>query len=235
MAGTKDGGAPPSETGGAYSGPRAIDPAPAEDHEHDPDYITRTRFLSGVAIAGGAVLTGAIGVPIVGFAVTDAVKGEDENWVDIGPLSDFAADTTASIAVSAGGGMPDRRVFLRNRDGVLMAIWNRCAHLGCPVKYSEGGDNYSCPCHGGAYDSIGRVTAGPPPRPLDRFDVKVVSGDKDVGKRGEIAGTWDPAGAPADARVLVGKAFSIDPEQRPYRIHGPGEEVEGILKYLYPF
>lgn len=235
MAGTQDDGVPPSEQAGAYSGPRAVDPEPKDTHENDPDYITRTRFLSGVAMAGGAVLTGAIAVPIVGFAVTDSVKGEEDHWVDIGPLSDFPKDKTQSLAVSAGGGMPDRRVFLRYRDGVLMAIWNRCAHLGCPVTYSEGGDNYSCPCHGGAYDTLGKVTAGPPPRPLDRFDVKVVAGKKDVGKRGQIAGTWDPTGAPADARVLVGKAFSIDEEQRPYRIHGPGEEVEGILKYLYPF
>ena len=234
MAETQGDGVPP-DTGGVYAGPRAIDPVPEATHDDDPNYVTRTKFLSGVAVAGGAVLTGAILVPLVGFAVTDTVKGEDDVWVDIAPLSDFPDGETTSIAVSQPHGLPERRVFLRRKDGVLMAIWNRCAHLGCPVSYSAGGDNYTCPCHGGAYDSVGKVTAGPPPRPLDRFDVKVVDGKKDAGKPGQIAGTWDPTGAPDSAHVLIGKAFSIDPEQRPYRIHGPGEEVEGILKYLYPF
>jgi len=60
--------------GGQYSGPRAIDPVQEHSHDDDPDFITRTRFLSGVAIAGGAVLSAAILVPIVGFAVTDAAR-----------------------------------------------------------------------------------------------------------------------------------------------------------------
>lgn len=235
MADTQGDGVTPHESAGTYAGPRAVDPAPEYTHADDPHYVTRTRFLSGVAVAGGAVLTGAILVPIVGFAVTDTVKGEEWTWVDIGPLSDFPEGETQSIAVSSGGDLPDRRVFLRNRDGMLIAIWNRCAHLGCPTTYTPAADNYVCPCHGGAYDSLGKVTAGPPPRPLDRFAVKLVAKDKDVGKPGKVAGSWDPAGAPKDARVLVGKAFSIDPEQRPYRLHGPGEEVEGILKNLYPF
>ncbi len=224
MADSQGNGSP---TGGQYGGPRAVDPEPTHDHHDDPDFITRTRFLTGVAVAGGAVLTAAILVPIVGFAVTDTVKEEEWRWIDIGPLSDFPDGSTTSIAVSGPNPVADRRVFLRRKDGDLIAIWNRCAHLGCPVEYVEAADNYICPCHGGAYDSVGLVTAGPPPRPLDRFDVKVVaSGSSD---RLELAD------APDDARVLIGKPFSIDDQQRPYRLRGPGEEVEGVLANLYPF
>lgn len=236
MADTQGNGAPEVGAGGHYSGPRAIDPAPADNHDHDPAYITRTRFLSGVAVAGGAVLTAAILVPIVGFAVADPVKGEEWQWVDVGPLSDFPEGKTTSTAVSGPNPEADRRVFVRYKDGEMVAIWNRCAHLGCPVQYSAGGDNYICPCHGGAYDSLGRVTAGPPPRPLDRFDIKTVDASKkDVGAEGSTPGSWKPTGASPDARVLIGKAFSINADQKPYRLHGPGEEVDGVLSNLYPF
>lgn len=227
MADSQGNGTPEGGRGGQYIGPRAVDPEPTYDHSDDPDYVTRTRFLSGVAVAGGAVLTAAILVPIVGFAVTDAVKGEDWRWVDVGALSDFPDGKTTSIAVSGPNPVSDRRAFVSRDGSTMRAIWNRCAHLGCPVEYIEAGDSYVCPCHGGAYDSEGRVTGGPPPRPLDRFDIKVV-------KQGSDA-RLDPATAPADSRVLVGKAFSLDENLKPYRLHGPGEEVTGVLSNLYPF
>ena len=89
MADSQGNGTPEGGRGGQYIGPRAVDPEPTYDHSDDPDYVTRTRFLSGVAVAGGAVLTAAILVPIVGFAVTDSVKGEDWRWVDVGALDDI--------------------------------------------------------------------------------------------------------------------------------------------------
>lgn len=227
MADSHGNGSPQGGPGGQYSGPRAIDPEPSHDHHDDPDFITRTRFLSGVAVAGGAVLTAAILVPIVGFAVTDAVKEEEYRWIDVGPLSDFPDGKTTSIAVSGPNPVSDRRLFVRRKGDALAAIWNRCAHLGCPVEYVEAGDNYVCPCHGGAYDSEGRVTAGPPPRPLDRFDIKVV-------KKGTTE-RLKPSAAGDDARVMIGKPYSLDDKLRPYRLHGPGEEVQGVLANLYPF
>lgn len=255
MADTQGNGAPEAGSGGQYAGPRAVDPAPADTHAHDPDYMTRTRFLSGVAVAGGVVLTAAILVPIVGFAVTDSVQEEEWRWVDVGSLADIAPGATVSIAMVGPAPVSERRVFIRrtnpeddptspDKAGVLTAIWNRCAHLGCPVAGGSG--TFVCPCHGGSYDVEGRVTAGPPPRPLDRFQIKVAKDGKDIGtigtiklegeERKELAGSWaPPVGAPSDARVLIGKPFSMDDNLNPYRLHGPGEEVEGVLANLYPF
>ena len=221
--------------GGRYQGPVASDAPPAQDPHDDPAYITRTKFLTGVALVTGGVLTAAILVPVVGFAVADSVKEEPWRWVDVGALSDFPDGETASIAVSGPFPQSDRRAYLRHKDGALIAIWNRCAHLGCPVAYSAGGDVYSCPCHGGAYDSLGRVTAGPPPRPLDRFDVKLVTADgTDIAQQEVPAQGVSTAGAAPDARVLIGRPFSIDEDQNPYDLHGPGEPVTGVLSNLYP-
>jgi menaquinol-cytochrome c reductase iron-sulfur subunit len=221
---------------GQYSGPRAVDPPAEHSQEDDPDFITRTRFLSGVAVAGGAVLTAAILVPIVGFAVSDAVKNPADRWVDIGPMSNFPDGQTTSIAVSGLSQWSDARAFVRNKGGQLIGIWNRCAHLGCPVQYFTGGDNFFCPCHGGAYDSLGLVVGGPPPRPLDRFNVKIVNGGgQAVGGVGSVHGSWLTAAASPSDHLLIGSPFSINASQKPYRLHNPGEPVTGVLSNLYPF
>jgi menaquinol-cytochrome c reductase iron-sulfur subunit len=34
---------------------------------------------------------------------------------------------------------------------------------------------------------------------------------------------------------LVGRPFSIDADQNPYELKGPGEPVTGVLANLYPF
>ncbi|MEW6079610.1 MAG: ubiquinol-cytochrome c reductase iron-sulfur subunit [Thermodesulfobacteriota bacterium] len=41
-----------------------------------------------------------------------------------------------------------------------------CTHLGCLVKWDQAGQRFVCPCHGGLYNSDGKVTAGPPPAAL---------------------------------------------------------------------
>jgi hypothetical protein len=103
------------------------------------------------------------------------------------------------------------------------------------VAYSAGGDVYACPCHGGAYNSLGLVTSGPPPRPLDRFDVKLVGIDgKDIARQ-EVPSQGVPTtGVPAEARLLVGRPFSINQNQDPYALKPPGEPVTGALANLYP-
>ena len=60
-------GAPPDgPQGGPYRGPRAHEPEPEHDHRDDPTYVTRTKFLTNVAIVGGGVMAAAIAVPEIG-------------------------------------------------------------------------------------------------------------------------------------------------------------------------
>lgn len=236
MADSQEVGGGGATRGGQYSGPVAHAPEPVHDHSDDPGYITRTKFLTGVALVTGGVMTAAILVPVVGFAAADTLKEEEWRWIDVGPLSDFPDGQTTSIAVSGPAPESDRRAFLRHKDGAIIAIWNRCAHLGCPVSYSPGGDVYACPCHGGAYDSLGRVTSGPPPRPMDRFDVKIARADgTDVARQEDVSTGVPTSGAQPADRVLLGRPFSIDADQNPYKLHGPGEPVTGVLSNLYPF
>ena len=59
-------------------------------------------------------------------------------------------------------------------DAMFVVFSNRCMHLGCPVLATPQG--FACPCHGGQYDTRGVRTAGPPIRPLDRFQWEIRKG-----------------------------------------------------------
>lgn len=67
------------------------------------------------------------------------------------------------VAWTAPSGVP---MLLGRRDGEVTAFDARCTHMGCPVGYDAATGGFACPCHGGKFDATGKVTAGPPPRPL---------------------------------------------------------------------
>jgi Rieske Fe-S protein len=45
------------------------------------------------------------------------------------------------------------------------------------VAWDTAGKEFRCPCHGGRFDAQGRVTGGPPPRPLDTVPTRL-EGDR---------------------------------------------------------
>jgi cytochrome b6-f complex iron-sulfur subunit len=55
--------------------------------------------------------------------------------------------------------------------GGLMALWQRCVHLGCRVPECATSQGFECPCHGSKYNFHGEYEGGPAPRNLDRFVV----------------------------------------------------------------
>ena len=57
--------------------------------------------------------------------------------------------------------------------GGLMALWQRCVHLGCRVPQCETSQGFECPCHGSKYNYHGEYEDGPAPRNLDHFAVEV--------------------------------------------------------------
>ncbi len=68
------------------------------------------------------------------------------------------------------------RFFLVHVDDGLLALYQRCTHLGCLVPWNAGEGRFACPCHAGRYNRVGEVLSGPPPRPLDLFPIKIVNG-----------------------------------------------------------
>ena len=61
------------------------------------------------------------------------------------------------------------------REGVV-ALYQKCVHLGCRVPFCQSAQWFECPCHGSQYNRVGEKKAGPAPRGLDRFAVEVSGG-----------------------------------------------------------
>jgi Rieske Fe-S protein len=70
----------------------------------------------------------------------------------------------------------DQPIVLVNVDGDIRGFIAVCTHEGCPLGWNENQHLIRCPCHGGAYDTSGRVVDGPPPLPLTRLETVVSDG-----------------------------------------------------------
>lgn len=187
--------------------------------------ITRRRFMTGATHTAGAVAAGAFALPALGFAIGPLFEKTKTTWQDVGAAADFPDDgyVPVTLTIVEGIGEAGRSTaYLRKRNTQLdtdppdqynefIAISTRCMHLGCPVRYTPAAQRFICPCHGGVYDFQGKVSGGPPVRPLDRFYTRIVNG-----------------------RVQVGPRYSVNRELRRFSPRDPGEPLDGIGQYAYP-
>jgi cytochrome b6-f complex iron-sulfur subunit len=58
----------------------------------------------------------------------------------------------------------------------LMALYQRCVHLGCRVPFCQQSQWFECPCHGSKYNKAGEYQLGPAPTGLQRFKL-LLSGE----------------------------------------------------------
>lgn len=68
-------------------------------------------------------------------------------------------------------------LLVRTPDGDYRAFTAVCTHLNCTVQYRSDLHEIWCACHNGLYDLSGRNVSGPPPRPLETFQVNVQGED----------------------------------------------------------
>ena len=64
----------------------------------------------------------------------------------------------------------------RLHDGLrvgLLALSQRCPHLGCRVPFCESSGWFECPCHGSRYTLHGEHRAGPGPRGMDAHPILI--------------------------------------------------------------
>jgi menaquinol-cytochrome c reductase iron-sulfur subunit len=136
-------------------------------------------LVNGIAAAIVAIL----GFPLVGFYALPALRKREPVWKAAGPVDDFPVGEI-KLAVLR----PLKRLqwpedwrqdaaWVYRKSGDAFVLYDiHCTHVGCPVNWSPQAGRFFCPCHGAAFDPDGRVIAGPPPRPLDRFEVRVADG-----------------------------------------------------------
>ncbi len=68
--------------------------------------------------------------------------------------------------------------------GDIRAFSAVCTHLACTVQYRPDMQQVWCACHAGHYNLEGVPVAGPPPRPLERYDVALKGDEIWVSRRG---------------------------------------------------
>jgi cytochrome b6-f complex iron-sulfur subunit len=76
-------------------------------------------------------------------------------------------------------------LLLRVGEGEYRAFSATCTHLSCTVQYRTDLHEIWCACHNGMYDLNGRNVSGPPPRPLENYQVHVRGDDLVVSRKRE--------------------------------------------------
>jgi len=231
----------------ADQGPAAMpEPSPAEAATYPRSKFLEGATLGLGAVIGGIVTVPAIGFAVVPSFLH---QGHDEiDLGPLENFKQNEWTVTHFYLEPADGGVTKRTAFIRY-NGMLedkpsfTIISNRCVHLGCPVQpgglvQSEkskdedttggqevtiipvlGLSSFTCPCHGGSYDSEGNRIAGPPVRSLDRFEYSIQNG-----------------------RLFLGDAYSVghvegqgaQAEIQKYDLAGPGQHVDGPEQWFYP-
>lgn len=69
------------------------------------------------------------------------------------------------------GGKPC--LVIKTPEGDVRAFNAICTHMDCTVEFRPGEKDIFCNCHNGVYDLMGRPVSGPPPRPLEKYRVKL--------------------------------------------------------------
>jgi Rieske Fe-S protein len=64
-------------------------------------------------------------------------------------------------------------ILIKTPTGELRAFSARCTHLDCTVQYRDDLAHIWCACHNGQFDLNGINVSGPPPKPLEAYDVAV--------------------------------------------------------------
>jgi menaquinol-cytochrome c reductase iron-sulfur subunit len=230
---------PPAEVGE----PAVPAPAPAQEYSRDK-FLELSTLGLGAAI-GAIVTLPPLGFAIIPAFEHQQQAKVDLGKLDNFPEGKFMI---ATFLLNPDQGEVSRRsAYVRNnglKDGLpsFTIISNRCVHLGCPVQpggpiteeqaktfRTAAGEevrivptlpaNFSCPCHGGAYDTEGNRVQGPPVRALDRYSYGIKDGRLILLSTYSVTSV---SGTGADAMIQkYDRAF-------------PGEHLDGPEAWLYP-
>ena len=156
-------------------------------HPLVPEEVTRRRFLERLSLTLGGVCAAMLGVPVVGFVVAPLFRKMKDTWIPVGKTEDFEAGKTVNVPFPDPSPLPWAGItakgaawLRRENNGQFAAFSVNCTHMGCPVRWLPDAELFMCPCHGGVYYKDGTVAAGPPPKPLVRFEVRVANGQVEV-------------------------------------------------------
>ncbi len=162
-------------------------PVPPELPEDEPERgdggldapVTRKRFvdvLLGTTVGGFAL---AVVYPVSRYVIPpeNPESAASSVILSMGP-ADLLPNTGVIFKFGSRPGL-----LIKTSSGELRAFNARCTHLDCTVQYRDDIEHIWCACHNGHFDLNGRNIAGPPPEPLEQYDVNVRGTQIVVSKR----------------------------------------------------
>jgi cytochrome b6-f complex iron-sulfur subunit len=163
-----------------------------EPMDEDVLSVTRRQFFNRGIVAMFGLGIAGFGTAAIGF-LWPTLSGGFGSKIRAGKLDDILGgirDTKAPFYVPEGrfylNPYPKdalgkaKKVYagavLTGMEAGVVALYQKCVHLGCRVPWCSASQWFECPCHGSKYNRVGEKTGGPAPRGLDRFGVSVEGG-----------------------------------------------------------
>jgi cytochrome b6-f complex iron-sulfur subunit len=152
--------------------------------------VTRRQFFNRSIVLMMLASLGAFGASTLAFLWPPSTAVGFGGRLRVGRISDILAD------ISASGGFlykPEGRMWiteypigsiekarnvysdaeLAGMEQGVVALYQKCPHLGCRVPSCGTSQWFECPCHGSQYNRVGEKRGGPAPRGMDRFAMSV--------------------------------------------------------------
>lgn len=153
--------------------------------------VSRRQFFNRSIVGMFGLGLSAFGGASLAFLYTES-KGGFGSQIRVGKIDDILTNVEANdgFAYYPEGRMwitpypPEslekaRAVYtapeLAGMEAGVVALYQKCPHLGCRVPSCASSQWFECPCHGSQYNQVGEKKGGPAPRGMDRFAM-VVSG-----------------------------------------------------------
>lgn len=143
--------------------------------------LNRRNFLAIGTWAIGGFIGLAMTIPAIAYLIGPALKrDEEQDWIRLGSTSkvELGTPTLFKVKVQRQTGWIENEeeisVYVLTDNGRdYIGMSNICTHLGCRVRWITDQEQFFCPCHNAVFGKQGEVITGPPPRPLDRYEIKV--------------------------------------------------------------
>lgn len=134
--------------------------------EHSQQLTSRRRFLDYLLGTSAVATLGAIIYPIIRFMAPPQIVEALQNSVVAAKLSELPPNSAKIFKFGSKPGL-----VVRTASGELKAFSAVCTHLDCIVQYRSDTKQIWCACHNGQYNLNGENIGGPPPRPLEEYQV----------------------------------------------------------------
>jgi len=128
----------------------------------------RRRFVE--FLLGGGLLASAVSFlyPLLRYLIPPPAADLGSDTVIAGRVGELKRNSGKIFRFGSKPGL-----LILTAEGEYRALSATCTHLDCTVQYRGDLHEIWCACHNGLYDLNGRNISGPPPRPLEAYDVHV--------------------------------------------------------------